>query len=65
MRSTAASGMEDMKPSIASLADDDGTMEARFADLCKVWLSRVTFVCFMCCSLICCIIICNFPAFYL
>ncbi|THU68115.1 hypothetical protein C4D60_Mb08t00490 [Musa balbisiana] len=39
MRSTAASGMEDMKPSIASLADDDGTMEARFADLCKSKLS--------------------------
>ncbi|KAJ8466552.1 hypothetical protein OPV22_029104 [Ensete ventricosum] len=39
MRSTAALRMEDMKPSIASLADDDGTMEARFADLCKSKLS--------------------------
>ncbi|KAG6477332.1 hypothetical protein ZIOFF_066585 [Zingiber officinale] len=32
---SAASGMEDVKPSIASLADDRGAMEARFADLLK------------------------------
>ncbi|WOL03887.1 retinoblastoma-related protein [Canna indica] len=31
--------MEDVKPSIASLADDGGAMEARFADLCKTKLS--------------------------
>lgn len=38
---SAASGMEDVKPSIASLADDGGAMEARFADLLKVCLNFV------------------------